>query len=90
MNIDAKSDIIEMLTQEIATRARLEPEQVDPDAHFIFDMGMSSLDLLSVLAFAEKSFDTRFPDQQLASLSTLNKVIEAVHALQRDKVVGEQ
>lgn len=88
--MNAETHIIEELKREIATRARLEPDQVDPDAHFIFDMGMSSLDLLSVLAFAEKSFGTRFPDEQLASLSTLNKVTEAVHGYQRDKAVGAQ
>ena len=88
MNDD--SHIFDKLAQEIATRARLDPDQVDPDAHFIFDMGMSSLDLLSVLAFAEKSFDIRFPDEQLANLSTLNKVTAAVNDFQGDKTVGEQ
>lgn len=82
------NDIAEQLTQAIAARARLEPEQIDPDAHFILDLGMSSLDLLSVLAFAEKSFGTRFPDEFLAELTTLNKVIEAVHVYQSQREVG--
>jgi acyl carrier protein len=76
------SDIAEQLRQEIATRARLEADQVKPDAHFVLDMGMSSLDLLSVLAFAEKSFGARFPDEILADLTTLNKVDAAVREYQ--------
>jgi acyl carrier protein len=78
-------DIVEELRQEIATRARLELDQVKPDAHFVLDMGMSSLDLLSVLAFAEKSFATRFPDEILADLTTLNKVDAAVREYQNQQ-----
>ena len=76
------NDIVEQLRHEIATRARLDLDQVKPDAHFVLDMGMSSLDLLSVLAFAEKSFATRFPDEILADLTTLNKVDAAVREYQ--------
>lgn len=79
------NDIVEQLRQEIATRARLDLDQVKPDAHFVLDMGMSSLDLLSVLAFAEKSFSTRFPDEILADLTTLNKVDAAVREHQNQQ-----
>lgn len=83
-------DITEQLRLEIATRARLEPEQIKPDAHFVLDMGMSSLDLLSVLAFAEKSFGSHFPDEILADLTTLNKVIAAVREHQLHESVPEE
>ena len=75
-------DIVEQLAREIAARARLQPHEVDPDAHFLRDLGMSSLDLLSVLAFAEKTFATRFPDERLSELTTLNQVRDAVRAFQ--------
>ena len=87
--MDAIESLAEQLTREIATRARLEPEQVEPDAHFIADMGMSSLDLLSVLAFTEKTFATRFPDERLRELNTLNKVIEAIRTYQTE-MTGER
>lgn len=58
---------------------------VDPDAHFLFDLGMSSLDLLAVLAFAEKSFATRFPDEYLSELTTLNKISAAINGYLQDK-----
>ena len=88
--MNTANDITERLVQEIATRARLKPDQVEPDAHFIFDMGMSSLDVLTVLAFAEKSFATRFPDELLPKLTTLNNVIEAVRTHQREQRVVEK
>lgn len=74
------NDIVVQLRQEIAARVRVDAAEIDPDAHFLFDLGMSSLDLLAVLAFAEKSFEARFPDECLSDLTTLNKVSDAVHA----------
>ncbi len=76
--MNASSDITRQLTTEIAARVRLQPEQIEPNAHFIVDMGMSSLDFLCVLAFAETTFSADIPDEQLAELTTLNKVVEAV------------
>ena len=76
------NDIIERLTKEIAERARVEPADVKSDAHFVRDLGLSSLDLLNVLAYAEKSFSARFPDELIGELTSLDKVIEAVHAHQ--------
>lgn len=75
-------DIACRLTTEIAARAKLEPEQIKPDAHFVVDLGLSSLDMLAVLAFAEKNFSARFPDEILAELTTLDKAIAAVREYQ--------
>lgn len=72
--------IIDRLRREIAARARVDPAEVKPDADFVLDLGLSSLDLLSVLAYAEKTFSARFPDEMLGELTSLEKVIEAVEA----------
>ena len=82
------SDITGQLTKEIATLARLQPEQVEPNAHFIVDIGMSSLDMLCLLAFAETNFSTHFPDEVISELNTLNKVTEAVRAYQPEQEAG--
>jgi acyl carrier protein len=76
------NDIIEQVRKEIAARARVEPADVKPDAHLVRDLGMSSLDMLNVLAYAEKSFSTRFPDELIGELTSLQKIIDAVHAHQ--------
>ena len=76
--MNGTSEIVDRLTAEIAARARMLPEQVGPDAHFIVDMGMSSLDVLCVLAFAEKDFAVSIPDEVLGDLTSLNKLADAV------------
>ena len=86
--VSTSIDITEQLIREIATRARLEPEEIEPDAHFLRDLGLSSLDLLGVLAFAETSFATNFPDEVLAELTTLNKLVGAIRAYQRGEVAA--
>ena len=42
------------------------------------ELGLSSMDLLSVLAYAEKRYAMVFPDDELLNLSTLRKIEEAV------------
>ena len=79
------SDIAAQLTAEIASRAKLEPEQVKWDAHFVIDLGLSSLDMLAVLAFAEKNFSARFPDEILAELTTLEKAVAAIRKYQYEQ-----
>ena len=80
-------NVTEQLTREIAARLRTDTEQVEPDAHLLLDMGMSSLDVLSVLAFAEKTFSARFPDELMPQLMTLTKIVAAVHAHQHQQEV---
>ena len=84
------NDIATLLTAEIATRAKLAPEQVKPDAHFVADLGLSSLDMLAVLAFAEKNFAARFPDEVLAELTTLEKAVDAVREYQCEQQEVDQ
>ena len=78
----AAKNIAQQLRAEVATRAKLEPEKVESDAHFVIDLGLSSLDMLAVLAFAEKEFAARFPDEVLAELTTLSKAVAAVNHYQ--------
>ena len=44
------------------------------------DLGLSSLDLLSVLAFVEQTCGARFPDALLPTLVTLEAIDRAVSA----------
>lgn len=66
------------LVQRVASLARLEPSRIAPDAHFVTELGLSSLDLLSVLAFAEELSGARFPDELLGSLTTLGRIDDAI------------
>ena len=66
------------VVREIAQRARVEQARVTPEAHLVVDLGLSSLDLLSVLAFVEQTCGARFPDALLPTLVTLEAIGLAV------------
>ena len=80
MNDPMSDPFIQLLAKEIAARARVDISAVKRDAHLVLDLGLSSLDLLSVLAFAEQTLNARFPDELLSKLTTLAKIEEAVRA----------
>jgi acyl carrier protein len=66
------------LIREIAARARVKAGDVKPDVHLVHELGLSSLDLLAVLAFAEHRFQARFPDGILHDLVTVERIEEAI------------
>ena len=72
------ADITVLLRREIAARTGRDPDEIDVDAHFLADLGLSSLDLLGMLAFAEKSFALRFADDTLGELTTIRRVVAAI------------
>lgn len=83
--MNTSNNVIEPLTTEVARLARLDPENIEPNAHFIIDFGMSSLDVLCVLAFAETTFTIKFSNEHLDELTTLNNVIEAIRNSQSEQ-----
>jgi acyl carrier protein len=70
----------ERITGEIAAHARVDPTTVRPDAHLVIELGLSSIDLLTVLAYAEQHYGAKFPDELLGTLTTLEKIEAAVLA----------
>ena len=82
------SEIFTALAPEIAARARVDVTRVTADAHLILDLGLGSLDMLSVLAVAEVRFHAKFPDELLHTLTTLGKIEAAVASHPRSPPKG--
>jgi acyl carrier protein len=76
--LDASLGLRAMLVAQVAMRARIAPSEVRADAHLVVELGLSSLDLLDVIAYAEQRFNARFPDELLATLVTIEKIEEAL------------
>jgi acyl carrier protein len=77
---DAAAGLRAMLVAQVAMRARMPPAEIRADAHLVVELGLSSLELLDVIAYAEQRFSARFPDELLASLTTIEKIEEALFA----------
>jgi len=74
------SEVTRALLAEVAKRARTNAASVDVDTHLVADLGLSSLDVLAVLAFTESRFGVNFRDDALLELGTVRKIEAAVRA----------
>jgi acyl carrier protein len=70
------AQIEQVIRQLIAEIIEMEPDQIDPDAHLVEDLGMDSMMALEILAGIEKRFKIELPEEELPNISTVNKAIE--------------
>lgn len=75
--MDAVSVVdIEALRTIIADAIDVDEEVLEPDAHFINDIGVDSLSSLEVLVRLEKEFKIKIPEGDLARLVSLQAVAD--------------
>ncbi len=60
----------------IAEIIEMDPNEIQPNAHLVEDLGMDSMMALEILASLEKKFKIRIPEEELPKITTLNKAIE--------------
>ena len=64
------------LREILARQSRLDVDSVGLDDDLVRELGFDSLAALRVLAATEKRFGVRFPDEHLAGLRTLRRVLD--------------
>ncbi len=60
----------------IADIIEMDPNQIDPDAHLVEDLGMDSMMALEILAAIEKKYKTQIPEQDLPKITSINRAVE--------------
>ena len=60
----------------LADIIEMDPNQIDPDAHLVEDLGMDSMMALEILAAIEKKYKIRIPEDDLPKITTVNKAVE--------------
>jgi acyl carrier protein len=73
--------VAEAIKARIIEVGKLDPASLRPNTELIHELGMSSLELLSVLAFAEQRYGIAIKDEDLVSLTTLSKIVAKVEEL---------
>jgi acyl carrier protein len=81
MGHPASRSIEEAIREHILRVGNLDPESLGPDTELVLELGMSSLELLSVLAFCEQRFGLSIRDEELVSLTTLSRIVKKVEEL---------
>jgi len=70
----------ERVIQLIIEHLELEREKVVPEAHFIDDLGISSMDLWELVLMMEDEFNLEVPDEDLEKIQRIKDAIEYIEA----------
>ena len=73
LEVQQLEDDIRQLVGQILER---EPSQIDPDALLVEDLGMDSMMALEIVASIERKYRVTLPEQELANIKTLQRVID--------------
>jgi len=73
--MSVKDSVIELIKNE---KEDLDPAQIVAEAHFVDDLGMSSMDLWELVLIMEDEFDLEVPDEDLEKIQTIQDAIDFI------------
>jgi len=74
--MDIKGRVIQLIIEHL----ELDPADVVPEAHFIDDLGISSMDLWELVLVMEDEFGLEVPDEDLEKIGTIQDAINFITA----------
>ena len=69
----------ETITDILVDKLGISPTEVTPDANFIKDLGIDSLDYAEIVMEFEQIFDIRIPDQDAEKFETIKDAISYIN-----------
>ncbi len=66
------------VTEILVKKLGLSETEVTPDANFIKDLGIDSLDYAELTMEFEQTFDIRIPDSDAEQLSTIHQAVDYI------------
>ncbi|MGI9541631.1 MAG: acyl carrier protein [Cyclobacteriaceae bacterium] len=66
------------ITRILIDKLGIAETEVTPDANFIKDLGIDSLDYAELVMEFEQAFDIRIPDNDAEDLQTINQAIDYI------------
>lgn len=80
-----KNNIENEIRKLIAEILEVEPEEIDPDAQFVKDLGMDSMMALEILAGIEKMYKIVIPEDMLPKFTSLKETVRIVFRILKKK-----
>ena len=71
-------EIQEQITQILVDKLGLAETEVTPDANFIKDLGIDSLDYAELVMEFEQTFNIRIPDEDAEQLQTIKQAVSYI------------
>ena len=69
----------ETITDILVDKLGISPTEVTPDANFIKDLGIDSLDYAEIVMEFEQTFDIRIPDTDAEKFATIKDAINYIN-----------
>ncbi|MDX1629417.1 MAG: acyl carrier protein [Fulvivirga sp.] len=77
-------DIQKKITQILVDKLGIAETEVTPDANFVKDLGIDSLDYAELVMEFEQTFDIRIPDEDAEQLQTINQAVNYIDKKMND------
>ncbi|GAA0890486.1 acyl carrier protein [Fulvivirga kasyanovii] len=71
-------NISETITKILVDKLGIAETEVTPDANFVKDLGIDSLDYAELVMEFEQTFDIRIPDEDAEKLQTINQAVNYI------------
>lgn len=68
-------DIQNTITKILVDKLGIAETEVTPDASFVKDLGIDSLDYAELVMEFEQNFDIRIPDEDAEQMQTINQAV---------------
>ncbi len=75
------SNVFERVSDVLCEVLNVKPEEIVPKAAFKEDLGAESLDLISIIAELEETFDTEISDEDAEQLKTVGDAVTYIEKL---------
>jgi acyl carrier protein len=73
-------DIPSKVTQILTEKLGIAQSEITPDANFVKDLGIDSLDYAEIVMEFEQTFDIRIPDDDAEKLQTFSEAVNYIKA----------
>ncbi len=71
-------DTTQQITKILVDKLGLAETEVTPDASFVRDLGIDSLDYAELVMEFEQTFNIRIPDEDAEKLQTINQAVKYI------------
>lgn len=71
-------DIQNTITKILVDKLGIAATEVTPDANFVKDLGIDSLDYAELVMEFEQHFDIRIPDEDAEQMQTINQAVNYI------------
>ena len=73
-------DIQKKITTILTDKIGISESEITPDASFVKDLGIDSLDYAELVMEFEQTFDIKIPDEDAEKMQTIGEAVKYIHS----------